>query len=108
MILKDREAIITGAAQGIGAAFSVGFSKEGAKVVIADIHQLPRMAIVPFDPQRLRIVADRDELRAGVAQLIFTRGQGEQRTQQVPPRRSYVIGQRRIGPQRRTIRRVRQ
>ena len=37
MILKDRVSIITGAAQGIGAAFAVGFSKEGAKVVIADI-----------------------------------------------------------------------
>jgi NAD(P)-dependent dehydrogenase (short-subunit alcohol dehydrogenase family) len=30
-------AIITGAAQGIGAAFAVGFAKEGAKLVIADI-----------------------------------------------------------------------
>jgi len=30
-------AIITGAAQGIGAAFAVGFAKEGAKIVIGDI-----------------------------------------------------------------------
>ncbi len=37
MILKDRIAIITGAAQGIGAAFALGYAKEGAKVVIADI-----------------------------------------------------------------------
>ena len=37
MKLKDRVAIITGAAQGIGAAFAVGFAKEGAKIVIADI-----------------------------------------------------------------------
>lgn len=37
MRLKDRVAIITGAAQGIGAAFAVGFAKEGAKIVIADI-----------------------------------------------------------------------
>jgi len=37
MVLKDRVAIITGAAQGIGAAFAIGFAKEGAKIVIADI-----------------------------------------------------------------------
>lgn len=37
MRLKNRVSIITGAAQGIGAAFAVGFAKEGAKVVIADI-----------------------------------------------------------------------
>ncbi len=37
MRLKDRVAIITGAAQGIGAAFAVGFAKEGAKIVVADI-----------------------------------------------------------------------
>jgi NAD(P)-dependent dehydrogenase (short-subunit alcohol dehydrogenase family) len=37
MMLKDRVAIITGAAQGIGAAFAVGYAKEGAKLVIADI-----------------------------------------------------------------------
>jgi len=35
--LKDKVAIISGAAQGIGAAFAVGFAKEGARVVIADI-----------------------------------------------------------------------
>ena len=33
MILKDRIAIITGAAQGIGAAFALGYAKEGAKIV---------------------------------------------------------------------------
>lgn len=37
MKLKDKVAIITGAARGIGAAFAVGFAKEGAKVVVADI-----------------------------------------------------------------------
>jgi len=37
MRLKDKVAIITGASQGIGAAFAVGFAKEGARIVIADI-----------------------------------------------------------------------
>lgn len=37
MRLKDKVAIITGSAQGIGAAFAVGFAKEGARVVIGDI-----------------------------------------------------------------------
>ncbi len=37
MMLNGRVAIITGAARGIGAAFAVGYAKEGARVVIADI-----------------------------------------------------------------------
>ncbi len=37
MRLKDRVAIVTGGAQGIGKAYVSGFSKEGAKVVVADI-----------------------------------------------------------------------
>jgi NAD(P)-dependent dehydrogenase (short-subunit alcohol dehydrogenase family) len=37
MKLKDKVAVITGGAQGIGAAFALGYAKEGAKIVIADI-----------------------------------------------------------------------
>ena len=37
MRLKEKVAVVTGAAQGIGAAFAAGFAKEGAKIVIADI-----------------------------------------------------------------------
>lgn len=37
MMLKGRVAIITGAAGGIGAAFAVGYAREGARLVIADI-----------------------------------------------------------------------
>jgi NAD(P)-dependent dehydrogenase (short-subunit alcohol dehydrogenase family) len=35
--LKDKVAIITGAARGIGAAFAIGFGREGANIVIGDI-----------------------------------------------------------------------
>ncbi len=37
MNLKDRVAIITGSAGGIGAAIAVGYAKQGAKVVVADV-----------------------------------------------------------------------
>jgi NAD(P)-dependent dehydrogenase (short-subunit alcohol dehydrogenase family) len=37
MRLKDKVAIITGAARGIGAAFAVGFAKEGGQIVIGDL-----------------------------------------------------------------------
>ena len=35
--VQDRVAIITGAAQGIGATYAKAMAKEGAKVVIADL-----------------------------------------------------------------------
>lgn len=37
MRLKNKVAIITGAARGIGAAFAIGFAREGAKIVIGDV-----------------------------------------------------------------------
>jgi NAD(P)-dependent dehydrogenase (short-subunit alcohol dehydrogenase family) len=37
MRLKDKVAIVTGGARGLGAAFAIGFGREGAKVVIGDI-----------------------------------------------------------------------
>jgi len=39
MRLKDKVAIITGAGQGIGAAYARKFAEEGAKVVLADLNQ---------------------------------------------------------------------
>jgi len=38
MRLKDKVAIITGGSSGIGLAITLGFVKEGAKVVIAALH----------------------------------------------------------------------
>jgi len=37
--LKDKVAIITGGAYGLGRAFGLGMSAEGAKIVVADINQ---------------------------------------------------------------------
>lgn len=37
MRLKDRVAIVTGAAQGIGKAYALRFAREGARVVVADL-----------------------------------------------------------------------
>jgi len=38
MRLKDKVAIVTGGAEGIGKSFCLGFAREGAKIVIADIN----------------------------------------------------------------------
>jgi len=37
--LKDKVTIITGGSSGIGHALSIGFAKEGAKIVVAALHE---------------------------------------------------------------------
>lgn len=46
MRLKDKVAVITGGSSGIGKAITLGFVKEGAKVVIAALHEEPCMEAV--------------------------------------------------------------
>lgn len=40
MKLKDKVAVITGAARGLGQAIAVAYAKEGAKVIVADLEPL--------------------------------------------------------------------
>ncbi len=44
MLLKDKVAIITGSARGMGRVFALRFIKEGAKVTICDIHDCEPVA----------------------------------------------------------------
>jgi NAD(P)-dependent dehydrogenase (short-subunit alcohol dehydrogenase family) len=46
MKFNDRVAIITGAAQGIGAATARAFAQEGAKVVVSDVNEVGGTALV--------------------------------------------------------------
>lgn len=46
MKLKDRVAVITGAAQGIGAACASAFAQEGARVVVSDVNEVGAAAVV--------------------------------------------------------------
>jgi NAD(P)-dependent dehydrogenase (short-subunit alcohol dehydrogenase family) len=43
--LQNRTAIITGAGQGIGRALALGFAREGARLVIADINEKTAQAV---------------------------------------------------------------
>ena len=48
-MLKDKVCIVTGAASGIGLAVAESFSKDGAKVVMADINE-EKLKFSPFPP----------------------------------------------------------
>ena len=60
MRLKDKVAIVTGAAQGIGAAYARGLAKEGAAVAVVDILDPKPVAkeIVGNDGKALPLVVD--------------------------------------------------
>jgi len=46
-LLRDRTAVVTGGASGIGRAIATRFAEEGADIVVADLREEPRIADVP-------------------------------------------------------------
>lgn len=65
MKLKDKVALVTGSAQGIGKAIAAALAKEGAKVIISDIS--------PEAPLKMN-VTDPADVEAGIKQVIEKHG----------------------------------
>jgi 3-hydroxybutyrate dehydrogenase len=81
MRLKDKVAIITGAASGIGKEIATVYAREGAKVAIADINQAAADATAKeLDPSGKRAigvamdVTSEQQVDAGTAKVIQTFG----------------------------------
>ena len=77
MRLKDKVAVITGAASGIGKEIAITFAREGCKVVIADLDQKAADATAAeLDPAGARAigvamdVANEEQVNAGIAKSI--------------------------------------
>jgi 3-hydroxybutyrate dehydrogenase len=77
MRLKDKVAVITGAASGIGKEIAITFAREGGKVVIADLDQKAADATAAeLDPTGVRAigvamdVANEEQVNAGIAKSI--------------------------------------
>jgi 3-hydroxybutyrate dehydrogenase len=77
MHLKDKVAIITGAASGIGKDIAIVFAREGAKVAIADLNQKAADATArEIDPGGKRTigvamdVTDEQQVDAGTVRVI--------------------------------------
>src|SRR5262245_3060957 len=81
MRLKDKVAIVTGAASGIGKEIATVYAREGAKVAIADINQAAADATAKeLDPSGKRAigvemdVTNEQQVDAGTAKVIQTFG----------------------------------
>ena len=77
MRLKDKVAVVTGAASGIGKDIALVFAREGAKIAIADLDQKAAEAAVrEIDASGKRAigvamdVANEDQVEAGIANVI--------------------------------------
>jgi len=72
MRLRDKVAIVTGAAQGIGEAYARRFAAEGARVVVADLNEDKGRAVAeaigpPAVFERLDVSSEDDTKRAAAA-----------------------------------------
>ncbi|MBU3621229.1 3-oxoacyl-ACP reductase FabG [Polynucleobacter sp. CS-Odin-A6] len=77
MRLKDKVAIVTGAAKGIGYATAKRFSEEGAKVMIADVNPDAVKAavdLIPGSEAYVVNVTDRASIEAAVDQIMQRHG----------------------------------
>ena len=77
MRLKDKVAIITGAAKGIGFATAKRFAQEGAKVMIADVNPEAVQAaadLIPGSEAYVMNVTDRASIEAVVDQIMQRHG----------------------------------
>src|SRR5215469_12235970 len=81
MRLKDKIAVITGAASGIGKEIALIFAREGARIAIADLDQKAADATArEIDASGKRAigvamdVAAEDQVEAGIAAVIKTFG----------------------------------
>ncbi|MHB1949492.1 MAG: 3-hydroxybutyrate dehydrogenase [Gammaproteobacteria bacterium] len=78
MRLRDKVAVITGAASGIGKKIAETFSKEGAKVVIADLNSSAAEEIAKSLGQNAIAIAmdvtQEDQVEAGIAKVISMLG----------------------------------
>lgn len=81
MKLKDKIAIVTGAASGIGEEIAKTFAKEGAKIVIADLNldaaQQAAAAITTQGGTAIAVamdVSNENEVDNGIAEVIATYG----------------------------------
>jgi 3-hydroxybutyrate dehydrogenase len=81
MRLKDKVAIVTGAASGIGKEIAIIFAREGAKVAIADLDQKAADATArEIDPTGKRVVgvamdvANEQQVDDGTAKVVETFG----------------------------------
>jgi 3-hydroxybutyrate dehydrogenase len=81
MRLKDKVAVVTGAASGIGKEIATVYAREGAKVVIADLNQPAADAtaseLVKAGGQAIGVamdVTDEAQVEAGMAKVVATFG----------------------------------